>query len=334
MQFKLIDYIELLLPKTLYYILDLKIMKHIPFYIVDVFAEEAYQGNQLSVFLETEGLSVEMMQQMAQETNFAESTFILSNEEKNGGFDVRIFTPAFEVPFAGHPTLGSAYVIQEFILKEKVNRIHLNLGVGQIPVDFYYQDEQLIHLWMKQINPTFGANFPNEEVASIFGLTSADIDIDFPIQQVSTGIPFIIVPLANMEVMEAIQADQNQFYDFIDSHRDEMMKDGEQVFAGFFLFCPHSRRPENDIHARMFFSELGIREDSATGSANGCLLSYLLKHNFFQLDELNLRVEQGYEMGRPSLIQIQGKKIDEENYEIKVGGQVQTIASGTWLAAQ
>ena len=121
------------------------------FYILDVFAEQKYAGNQLAVFRNVAGISEAEMQQIAKEMHFSETSFILSEEKRNGGYDVRIFTPEHEIPFAGHPTIGTAYLIQQEIIKELVEKVVLNLKVGQIPVTFKYQVEQVDIMWMTDL---------------------------------------------------------------------------------------------------------------------------------------------------------------------------------------
>ena len=166
-------------------------MRKLTFYIVDVFAEKNYAGNQLAVFRHAEAVSTDEMQQIAREMNFSETTFILSGEQPNGGCDVRIFTPKEEVPFAGHPNLGTAHIIQNEILQGNAKKVCLNLKVGQIPVTF----EQNGYCWMKQIEPTFGQQLNREIMAPILGLDVSEIDERYPIEEVSTGLPFFIVPL-------------------------------------------------------------------------------------------------------------------------------------------
>jgi len=140
-------------------------MEKLTFYIVDVFAEEKYAGNQLAVVRDAAVLSNSQMQQIAKEMNYSETTFILSEELREGGYDVRIFTPGAEVPFAGHPTLGTAYVIRQEIIKKPVETVNLNLKVGRIPVTFQDAGEGEDILWMKQIEPTFGEVFDAGDIA-------------------------------------------------------------------------------------------------------------------------------------------------------------------------
>src|SRR5215216_1897518 len=162
---------------------------NLTFYIVDVFAEEKYAGNQLAVVRGGAGLPDERLQKIALEMNYSETTFVLSEEESDGGYDVRIFTPGREVPFAGHPTLGTAYVIRHEILAEPADRVTLNLKAGRIPVTFGEV------LWMRQLPPTFGSKLDRDPAARALNLEPTDLDDRFPVQEVSTGLPAIIVPL-------------------------------------------------------------------------------------------------------------------------------------------
>lgn len=171
-------------------------MDKINYSIVDVFSQGKYTGNQLAVFKNAEKIPENEMQQIAKEINFSESTFILLNTKKDNGYDVRIFTPNEEIPFAGHPTLGTAYVIQNEILESPCDRLILNYKAGQIPVSFDNQEEII---WMKQNEPTFGQVLDANKVSDVLNIDKEYIDNRFPIQEVSTGLPVIIVPLKSLE---------------------------------------------------------------------------------------------------------------------------------------
>ena len=186
-------------------------MQKLTFSIVDVFAEKKYAGNQLAVFRNAGSLSSDEMQQIAREINFSETTFILSDEQRDGGFDVRIFTPGEEVPFAGHPTLGTAHIIREEMLQGKAGKVTLNLKVGQTPVAFGLEG----YGWMKQIEPVFGQQHKLEALAPVLGLNVGEIDIRFPIQEVSTGLPFFIVPLKTMLALKKARIDRQRYFDLV-----------------------------------------------------------------------------------------------------------------------
>jgi trans-2,3-dihydro-3-hydroxyanthranilate isomerase len=292
-------------------------MRKPTFYIVDVFAEQKYAGNQLAVLRDIGALSDTEMQEIAKEMHFSETTFISSEEKRKGGYDARIFTPEHEVPFAGHPTLGTAYVIQQEIIKEPVEKVLLNLKVGQIPVTFDYKGKQIDLLWMKQNNPTFGQIFDPIAISEVLKLDQGEIDHRFPIQEVSTGLPFIIVPLKSLNAVKQSKADKDKYFDLI---KDIQAK-------AILIFCPQTYKKENDLNVRMFADYYGVPEDPATGSANGCLAGYLVKHRYFGKDRIDVRVEQGYEIGRPSLLFLRAEE-KEDKIDVRVGGRVIMIAKG------
>lgn len=288
-----------------------------PFYIVDVFAEEKYAGNELAVVRCAGRLSALVMQKIAREMNFSETTFILKDQESRGGFDVRIFTPKEEVPFAGHPTLGTAFIIQQEILRQPVKEVILNLRVGPIPVAFTYGGGKPAVLWMRQIKPWFGKTLEAGDVAPALGLKPEDIDTQHPILEVSTGLPFIIVPLRNLEALRRGRVAENLMLALVR---------GTEAKA-FLLFCPETYSSRNNLNARVFAGYHGVPEDPATGSANGCLAGYLVKNRYFDSAQINIRVEQGYEIGRPSLLLL---KAEDKAGEISifVGGKVLLVARG------
>jgi len=292
-------------------------MSKLTFYILDVFAEEKYAGNQLAVVRDAAGLSDDEMQNITKEMNYSETTFILSDDQRNGGYDVRIFTPAQEVPFAGHPTLGTAYIIQQEIIKEPVEKIILNLKVGRIPVTFNYSGKEKDVLRMKQIQPTFGQIIEPEQISHVLGINTSDIDERFPIQEVSTGMFFIIVPLKTLDVVKRVKIDKDKYFKLI---KDRQAK-------AILVFCPETYSPENDLNVRVFVDYFGIPEDPATGSGNGCLAGYLVKNRYFGKDQIDIRTEQGYEIARPSLLYLKAED-KEGKINISVGGRVVTVAKG------
>ncbi len=290
------------------------------FYIVDVFAEEKYAGNQLGVFRVAQGLSDADMQRIAKEVNYSETTFILSEEEREGGFDVRIFTPEAELPFAGHPTLGTAFLIQQEILKKPVEKIILNLKVGQIPVTFGYKKGEPHILWMKQKAPVFGKVLDKGTIARSLRLDAATIDDRFPVQEVSTGAPFIIVPLKSLEYLKKARVDTEIFFDLIERTEAKSL----------LIFCSETRREENDLSVRVFVDYYGIPEDPATGSGNGCLAGYLVQNRYFGEGRVDVRVEQGYEIGRPSLLYLKAENTGAE-IDVYVGGKCILVAKGEFI---
>ncbi len=289
-----------------------------PFYLVDVFAEKKYAGNQLAVIRNAEGLSDLDMQNIAREMNYSETTFIMSDLERNGGYDVRIFSLNEELPFAGHPTLGTAFIIQQFLISREVEEIRLNLKVGQIPVRFSYIEAVPDILWMEQIKPAFGRLFDPENVAAALNIEADLIDRRFPVEEVSTGLPFIIVPLVSLDAVRSCRVDRVGFLQLIDQAEAKSL----------FVFSPETYDPLNDLNARMFDDYHGIAEDPATGSANGCLAAYLVKNRFFGTEKVALKVEQGYEIGRPSLLLIKAEEEEGGAIAVEVGGKVILVGRG------
>jgi trans-2,3-dihydro-3-hydroxyanthranilate isomerase len=287
------------------------------FYIVDVFAEEKYVGNQLAVVRDAAALSDSQMQQITKEMNYSETTFILSEELREGGYDVRIFTPGAEVPFAGHPTLGTAFVIRQEIIKKPVETVNLNLKVGQIPVTFQDAGEDKDILWMKQIEPTFSEVFDGSDISRVLTVEKDDIDEKFPIQEVSTGLPFIIVPLKTLDATKRSKINKDIFFKLIENTQAKMV----------LVFCPESYNQNNDLNVRVFCDYYGILEDPATGSGNGCLAGYLAKNRYFGTSKIDVRVEQGYEIGRPSLLYLRAEE-KSGRIEVFVGGKVIMVAKG------
>jgi trans-2,3-dihydro-3-hydroxyanthranilate isomerase len=280
------------------------------FYIVDVFAEEKYAGNQLAVVRGGASLPDERLQKIALEMNYSETTFVLSEEETEGGYHIRVFTPSDEVPFAGHPTLGTAYVIQHEILASPVERITLKLKAGEIPVTFGEV------LWMRQLPPTFGAILDSAPVARTLNLERADLYDRYPVQEVSTGLPALIVPLRDLGALRRCKVDWERY--------SEVAGPGKNLY----VFCPepHDDGP-GDLSARMFANDLGVPEDPATGSAAGCLAAYLLEYGYLGTDPIDVRIEQGYEICRPSLLYLQAAR-DGDEMRVDVGGKVQMVARG------
>ncbi|RFS16700.1 PhzF family phenazine biosynthesis protein [Emticicia sp. C21] len=289
------------------------------FSIVDVFAEQKYQGNQLAVFHNANGLTDEQMLRIAREIGFQESTFILSDKAVEGAYDVKIFTPEYEVPFAGHPTLGTAYIL----MKESETEVTLNLKVGRVPVNVANEI-----LWLEITNPTFGETFTTD-VAPLLSIKPEDIDEIMPIQLVSTGLPYLIIPVKTLKAIQEMRLEEVAIKDWLTRNKLYKTNSPDGLTVAFFAFTAETHAHANHLHARMFCLENDkIVEDAATGSANSCLLAYLLKHELPMIHKL---VEQGYEMKRPSLINIKGELNQEGSYKLQVGGKVKLVAQGKWF---
>lgn len=289
------------------------------FYITDVFGQEKYSGNQLATFLHCGDLSDREMQQIAREINFSETTFVLSDLPRDGGYDVRIFTPAAEIDFAGHPTLGTAFVIQRYLIGHAVEQVVLNLRVGPVPVRFPVTGDDAT-LWMRQAEPTFGPQLEAAALTHVLGLKLSDFDERWPIEQVSTGLPHIIAPLKNLAALKRVRIARERY--------DALV---QQTWGkAILIFSPQSYSTTHDLSVRMFADYYGVPEDPATGSGNGCLAAYLVKHRYLGESAINLRVGQGFEIGRPSILALQATEA-QGRISVNVGGQVIPIAKGQWL---
>jgi trans-2,3-dihydro-3-hydroxyanthranilate isomerase len=287
-------------------------MPKLSFFFLNVFAEKAFTGNQLAVFASEQELSPEVMQQIAREVNFAETSFVTIADPAAKAYRARTFTPRGEVPFAGHPALGTAYVIQRFYQQGKMKPVHLTLPGGDVPIT---QREEGM-MWLEQSETSFGEVLPIEALSPVLGLAPAVFDTRLPIEIVSTGLPFVIVPLRHLDAVKQASVSLIRYNQLI----------SEIPAKAFFIFSSQTYQPENDYNGRVFGHYYGVPEDTASGSANACLAAYLLKH---QQPQLDARVEQGYEVERPSLLRIQGKK-EGETYQVRVGGKVRLLARGEW----
>lgn len=292
-------------------------MGEINYSIVDVFSQGKYTGNQLAVFKNAGNISDDEMQQIAKEINFSETAFILSDAKNDNGYDVRIFTPNEEVPFAGHPTLGTAYIIQKEVLEEPLDKLILKYKAGKIPVSFDNQEEIL---WMKQNEPTFGSILDSNKVSTVLNIDKEYIDERFPIQEVSTGLPVIVVPLKSLEAVKKVKINKEKYFELIE------YTDAKAIM----VFSPEAYNTANDLNVRDFAEYYGISEDAATGSSNGCLASYLVRYRYFEKSKINIRVEQGYEIKRPSLLFLKASD-DNGKINVYVGGRVVKIAQGEWF---
>ena len=253
---------------------------------------------------------------MKKKCNRLPERFIPFEGKRAGGYDVRIFIPQTEVPFAGHPTLGTAHIIQSEILKAPINKIILNLKIGQIPIFFDTEGCSNV-LWMRQRNPVFGDTYDRGLLSKILSLGTNEIDDRFPVQIVTTGLPTVIVPVKTLKSVKRANVVNNKYLDFTANIEAKTL----------LVFCSETYNKQNDLNVRFFAGRYGIPEDPATGSGNGCLAGYLVRYRYFEKKKINLRVEQGYELGRPSLILLKAEE-EGKSIIIEVGGKVKTIAKG------
>ena len=290
-------------------------------HLVDVFTDRPCAGNQLAVVTGAKGLSTRQMQAFAREMNFAETSFVTAVEPVGGGWPVRIFTPQAELPFAGHPTLGTAHVIRHVLLGGRVERVTLALEAGLTPVFVERSGERELY-WMRQQLPTFGRRLTRKQVAPILGLSPADLEA-YPIEEVSTGLPHLVVPVRSRRLLERIRVDREALLRLVAG------LDAKQIIA----FAPGARGAGHQLTARVFVDYYGIPEDPATGSGNGCLAAWLVQHHFLKDDAIDVRVEQGMSIGRPSLLHLRAMRTSR-GIEVRVGGGVVDVARGTVTAAR
>lgn len=283
----------------------------LPFYIVDVFAEEKYSGNQLAVFLDAESLDTETMQKIAREINFAESTFITSIHPENSSAEIRIFTAEHEMQFAGHPVIGTSWVLMNKIIESQPHNLKLTVPVGEIPIQ---QSGDLV--WLQAAKPQFFDVFPKEGLLSFSNLSISDFDDKFPVQEVTTGSAFVIVPLKSKKALENLNLELAKMKEWLLFHC-------KTNHRALYFYC----FDEGKLLSRMLYIESNqIMEDAATGSASTCLQAYLLKYHSPEIKTVN---HQGDFINRPSRIYFDGK-LSGDYFDIKIGGKTQYIAKGEW----
>jgi trans-2,3-dihydro-3-hydroxyanthranilate isomerase len=289
-------------------------VRHFPFTQLDVFSARPFEGNQLAVFADARELTDQQMQTIAREMNLAETTFILRRDaaiERERGVRVRIFTVEEELPFAGHPTLGTAFFLRG---SGKAPEVVLELNVGSVPVSFEERAGQPVFGEMTQIDPTFGTVHDQEAVIRASGLHDGDIDSALPVQTVSTGVPFTIVPLRGLEVIRELHIDGRGSAEYLN-----------RTGGKFFYFVSRETvDPSACLHARMMFYG---GEDPATGSAAGCASAWMVANGLAQADERVL-VEQGIEMKRPSRIFVRSGRKGDRVVNVRVGGNVVEVLRG------
>src|SRR5947209_12932598 len=288
--------------------------RRLPFVKVDVFTSVPLTGNQLAVFADGSGLSGAEMQALAKETNLSETTFILPRDaatERERGVRVRIFTVAEELPFAGHPTLGTAFVLRG---STNTHEVRLDLNVGQVPVRFEASPGQPVFGEMTQLDPKFGEQHDPQAVARILGLQKEDLDDSLPVQTISTGVAFTVVALRSLGIIRSLHIDLNRVNEYL-----------EKTEGQFFYFVTRETvDPAARLHARMLFYN---GEDPATGSAAGCAAAWMVAYGVANADERVL-IEQGVEMKRPSRIFVRAGKMDNRVINVRVGGNAVEVMRG------
>jgi len=283
----------------------------------DVFSSRPLEGNSLAVFLDGRGLTDAEMQSIAKEMNLSETTFVLPRDattERERGIRVRIFTVREELPFAGHPTLGTAFALRG---PSGADQVVLELNVGKVPVRFEDRAGEAAFGEMTQIDPTFGMQHERDAIARATGLRAEDFDDSLPIETVSTGLPYTVTPLKSLAVMQSLRIDLLRASEYL-------AKTGGRFF--YFVTRETADR-EARLHARMLFYN---GEDPATGSAAGCAAAWMVAHGVAKSDERVL-IEQGAEMKRPSRILVRAARRDNRVVNVRVGGHSVEIMRGEFF---
>ncbi|MDT5121722.1 MAG: trans-2,3-dihydro-3-hydroxyanthranilate isomerase [Acidobacteriota bacterium] len=298
-------------------------MRKLRYHLVDVFTERAFGGNQLAVCTDGRDLSSELMQAIAKEFNLSETTFVLPPEDSSNNYRVRIFTPGSELPMAGHPTVGTSFILARERMIEvsgDETTIRLEEGVGTIPVQLNFKDGQPDLIWMQQLLPTFGPRLEDVRgVAEMLSITPDDIEESLPIEVVSCGVPFLYVPLKSLQAARSIRFRLDVWEKLL----------GNLGVSEVFVFTKETALEGSSVHSRMFAPALGIREDPATGAASGPLGCYLVRHKVLPTSQRSeFTSEQGIEMGRPSIIKIIIEQEAGEISRVRIGGRCVFIGEG------
>ena len=290
---------------------------------LDVFTDRRFEGNQLAVFPEPQGLTTEQMQCIAKEMAFSESTFIFP-PERGGDVRMRIFTPGSELPMAGHPTIGSTFALAlEGTIQRGREQFVFELGVGPTPVSLEWDEKGLSFAWMTQPLPTFGPVVSDRDAfAAAIGLSARELLQGLPVQRVSCGVPFLFVPLATRAAVDAVEIDRKALARSTGS--------ADLVDLPVFFFTPERAGTGTEtVYSRMLAPGFGIAEDPATGAASGPLGSYLLHHKLVTRDAARSMLSlQGAAMGRPSRVHISIDSDEDRITRVRVGGVSVLVGRG------
>ncbi len=300
-------------------------MRSYRFLQYDVFTDHLFGGNQLAVFLDGRGLSTETMQAIAKEMNFSETTFVLPTEAPGTDARVRIFTPADELPMAGHPTIGTTFALARTgAIDSRRDRIVLGLNIGPTPVTLTWKGDDLGFAWMSQSMPTFGETIADREgVARALSISSAAITgTGHPVQIVSCGVPFLFVPLTARRAVDNARLDAPVL--------EAVLEEARVSTHGVFIFSAEPGPDRATVYSRMFAPDLGVLEDPATGSASGPLGCYLVRHQIVPPEQAGAILSlQGVKMGRPSHVHVSIAASGGAITGVRVGGEAVLAGEGT-----
>lgn len=299
----------------------------IKFYQADVFTDEPFGGNPVAVIPDADGLTDDQLQQIAREMNLSETVFVFPPTDQAAVVRLRIFTPTQEIPFAGHPVIGTFFILSELGIipvKESMTRVMQECNIGLFPVELHAVAGQVERVVMTQPKPEFLGPVEETEdlykIASALGLSKHVIaDAKWPIEVVSTGLPVLIVPVRTLTAVRSVRPDATAITDLC-------RRFGAN---GIMAFTTVTVEPSATVHTRMFAPSIGILEDPATGSASGALGAYLVQNGVVDvLPVTDIISEQGYEIDRPSSIFIQVESDDDIIQSVKVGGQCVKVIEG------
>jgi trans-2,3-dihydro-3-hydroxyanthranilate isomerase len=299
-------------------------MRRLHYHLVDVFTDRAFGGNPLAVVTNGRGVSGETMQSVAKEFNLSETTFVLPPDDPRHDWRVRIFTPAHELPMAGHPTVGTTFVLaREHMIPRggRESKIVLEEGVGPVPVRVEFENGEPSFAEMSQPLPTFGPRLEERgAVAAMLSLEESDLEADLPVEVVSCGVPFLYVPLRGLDAARRARPR----VDLI-----ERVSDEHGIPPAVFVFTREAEGAGSTVHSRMFAPGMGITEDPATGAASGPLGCYLVRYGLVEGDPAaEIVSEQGIEMGRPSYVRIRIERRGDDITAVRVGGQCHFMGEG------
>lgn len=298
-------------------------MRRLHYHLVDVFTDRAFGGNPLAVVTNGRGVETATMQAVAKEFNLSETTFVLPPADLRHDWRVRIFTPGSELPMAGHPTVGTAFVLaREHLIPrgERESHIVFEEGIGPVPVRVEFENGEPSFAEMSQPLPTFGPRVDDRgAVARMLSLEESDLEPELPIEVVSCGVPFLYVPLRSLDAARRARPR----VDLI-----ERAAEAHGVPPEVFVFTRETEDVDSTVHSRMFAPAFGIAEDPATGAASGPLGCYLVSYGLVEDESADIVSEQGLEMGRPSYVRIRIERQGEEIKAVRVGGQCHFMGEG------
>lgn len=295
-------------------------MRELAYHLLDVFTDVPFGGNQLAVFLDGTGITPEMMQRIARELNLSETVFVLPPQDTANHFRLRIFTPGAELPFAGHPTIGTGFLLYQQGLIPAGEAIRLEEGVGVIPITVALQADGRASVTMQQPVPQFGPVFEDRAaIAATLSLTDADLIPELPVQMVSSGVPFLFIPVRTLDAVRRIKVRLDLWEQYLKN----------SVAPSMFVFTPQVEREGSTVHSRMFAPNMGIAEDPATGGASGPLGAYLLRYGLVPVEKADSIIsEQGIEMGRASFIHISVSGTPDHITGASISGFSQRVGAG------